>query len=252
MAATGLMTGLMLLVPAAALNFARPGPSNWPAVDGRSSSPRACAAEGTVYGRDPRFAPPWITENEELLAELAAGSTPEPKAAFASSSPAVSPVQTIEEFEAALQYAQSRGKVAAVKWYAPWCRACFAMKPLYENVAQKTSDEIAEYFEIDAGASRVLCSLANIENMPVVHLYAPDGQEMVLDSTWLVESSAKFSTFSEGLIDLHLRRRRPPRGAARLAAWAGRGRWWPTRRRRRRGAAARQEEEGTRMSHDPR
>ena len=162
------------------------------------------------YGRDPRFAPPWITENEQLLADAAAQSTEKPKAATASKSKAVGSIQTIEQFEAALATAQATGRIAAVKWYAPWCRSCLAVKPLFESVAEKTAAEVADWYEVDAGASRVLIALAKIEKMPVVHLYAGSGAgaPMALASTWLIENRDAFSTFTEGLIDLHLANQR--------------------------------------------
>ena len=33
------------------------------------------------------------------------------------------------------------------------------------------SDAPVDFLEVDAGASRVLCALANIEKLPVVHVY---------------------------------------------------------------------------------
>ena len=33
-------------------------------------------------------------------------------------------------------------------------------------------DEPMDFYEVDAGAARVLCALANIEKLPVVHVYA--------------------------------------------------------------------------------
>ena len=50
------------------------------------------AEEEGVHGRDPRLAPPWITENEQLLAELAARSSAVPKPSTASRSASVSPI----------------------------------------------------------------------------------------------------------------------------------------------------------------
>ena len=58
-----------------------------------AAEPAAAAAEEEgVHGRDPRLAPPWITENEQLLAELAARSSAVPKPSTASRSASVSPI----------------------------------------------------------------------------------------------------------------------------------------------------------------
>jgi thiol-disulfide isomerase/thioredoxin len=206
--------GALMLATASGLQHAR--------IAARRHLPSRLAAAASVVGapqgtgRDPRFAPPWITENEQLLAELEAASAPHPKNATASKSDFVGSIQTIEQFESALDLAHSRGRIAVVKWYAPWCRSCLNLKPLYESIAEKTSGEVADFYEVDASAARVLNQLANIEKMPTVHLYAPptdaaaaggqDGPAMALASMWLVESPPKFQEFTEGLIDLHLSR----------------------------------------------
>ena len=64
-----------------------------PAAPPAAAEPAAAAAEEEgVHGRDPRLAPPWITENEQLLAELAARSSAVPKPSTASRSASVSPI----------------------------------------------------------------------------------------------------------------------------------------------------------------
>jgi thiol-disulfide isomerase/thioredoxin len=125
-------------------------------------------------GRDPRYAPPWITENSALLEELAASSTAEPKRATASATAAIRPIIHLSELEEALAAAEAAEprRLVAVKFYAPWCRACFQVKPLYERLARESADEPIDFYEVDAGAARVLCALANMEKLPVVHVYA--------------------------------------------------------------------------------
>ena len=81
------------------------------------------AADNPI-GRDPRYAPPWISENLDLLSDLTARSSFTPKPATASSVDAIQPIMTLEEFEAALTRAESSGHAAAFKFYSPVCRAC--------------------------------------------------------------------------------------------------------------------------------
>ena len=64
-----------------------------------------------AFGRDPRLAPPWITENEVLLKELRETSTAEPKKAAASKSPAISSIQTLDDFRAAIEHSEATGKL---------------------------------------------------------------------------------------------------------------------------------------------
>ena len=96
------------------------------------------------FGRDPRRAPPWITENRELLEELEASSKPTKKG-MSSASPRVSSLLTLSDFEAALAHAVAaerdaaltsdkshaavslvgrRRRFVAIKFYSTSCRAC--------------------------------------------------------------------------------------------------------------------------------
>ena len=152
-----------------------------PAAPPAAAEPAAAAAEEEgVHGRDPRLAPPWITENEQLLAELAARSSAVPKPSTASRSASVSPIVSrmparrprrpcaaphvhrmctaytphvhrmhtartphahgtyqvsLAQLDQAIGRAEERGRLACVKYYAPWCQSCFTIKPLYERTA---------------------------------------------------------------------------------------------------------------------
>ena len=129
------------------------------------------AAAANELGRDPRDAPPWITGNAQLLAELTATSST-PKPAFASSSEAIAPICTLSDFEAAVGEAQRAGRILAIKFYSPSCRACLNIKPLYERMADGPMAEHVDFREVDADASKLLSSYANIKPLPVIHLYA--------------------------------------------------------------------------------
>ena len=52
-----------------------------------------------------------------------------------------------------------------------------------------------DFYEVDLGAARVLCSLANIDKVPVVHLY----QEGTLTDTRMVHTRALFQDFASSL-----------------------------------------------------
>ena len=62
-------------------------------------------------------APPWITENKAMLAELALLSSAQPQPAYASSSSAVQPMLTLEHFEAALERARPHNRLVVIKFY---------------------------------------------------------------------------------------------------------------------------------------
>jgi len=156
---------------------------------------RKAEMRATEHGRDPRYAPPWIAENTGLLQELTAKSTREPKAATASSSAAVHSIMCLEHLEWALEHAATTGRLVVVKYYAPWCKACLNIKPFYERMAEGPLGQYADFYEVDAGCARVLVALANIEAMPVVHVYARG----TLAQTYAIEKKELFDRFSMGL-----------------------------------------------------
>ena len=111
------------------------------------------AARNSESGRDPRFAPPWVAENDELLAEMAATSAKEPK--MTSSSPAVGMIHSLDDLEAALARSQAAGRLLVLKYYTPICRSCAAIKPLYERAADLLVGAV-DFYECGAAYSRVL------------------------------------------------------------------------------------------------
>ena len=68
------------------------------------------------FGRDPRES----QLSDEKLEQLAEACKPV-NPASASTSESVTPVLTIEDFEAALAHSASRGRLTVFKFYAPWC-----------------------------------------------------------------------------------------------------------------------------------
>lgn len=161
----------------------------------------SAAASPERHGRDPRYAPPWIAENDELLAELTAASSGAPKAATASSSAAVAPIVHLEDLNAALDKAAQTGKLVCVKYYAPWCKSCLKIKPLYERVAEGAMGEHVDFYEVDGGAARVLVAYADVTKMPCTHVYAGGA----LAATGLINNKALFDEFEAGLVQLVLR-----------------------------------------------
>jgi hypothetical protein len=94
--------------------------------------PRSAAVRMTVsatpsaFGRDPRGS----QLSDEKLAQLAEACKPV-NPASASTSDSVTPILTIEDFEAALAHSASRGRLTVFKFYAPWCPAVLTRDPEY-------------------------------------------------------------------------------------------------------------------------
>ena len=154
--------------------------------------------------RDPRLAPPWITENQELLDELAAESAAASNPTFASSSANVRPITSLSDFETALSQAEVAGHGVVVKYYTPRCRACLTIKPLYESMANKANDFLAaSFYEVDEEVAKVLNAHANVKKMPIAQLYVPAGSGggMELHGTWLIEKKANFDEFASAIVE---------------------------------------------------
>ena len=167
---------------------------------------------GGAHGRDPRLAPPWITENAPLLAELAANSSSAPKAATASKSASVISLLSLADLERALEAAEASGKLVCVKYYAPWCKACLSIMPLYERLAEGPMGDKCDFYEVDGGAARVLVALADVTKMPATHVYARGGRgaqagagKLALEQTRLINSKLLFEEFKASLVQLVLK-----------------------------------------------
>ena len=81
-----------------------------------SAAPQPNALPPLEFGRDPRES----QLSDEKLVQLAEACKPV-NPASASTSDSVTPVLTIEDFEAALAHSASRGRLTVFKFYAPWC-----------------------------------------------------------------------------------------------------------------------------------
>eukprot|EP00322_Chrysochromulina_rotalis_P011821 CAMPEP_0115864770 /NCGR_PEP_ID=MMETSP0287-20121206/19372_1 /TAXON_ID=412157 /ORGANISM="Chrysochromulina rotalis, Strain UIO044" /LENGTH=231 /DNA_ID=CAMNT_0003319251 /DNA_START=191 /DNA_END=886 /DNA_ORIENTATION=- len=170
---------------------------------------QASAAQFGAAGRDPRQAPPWITENAKLLDDLKRRSSDTPKAATASSCPAVGSIQSIDDFESALEKVEGTAKIVIIKFYAPWCKLCLRMKPLFDSVAsQLVSMNAADFYEVDAACARVLCAFANVELFPAVHIYSSSGSKCDLRDALILETKEDLNQFKQSLATFKARAER--------------------------------------------
>ena len=147
------------------------------------------------HGRDPHYAPPWLTLNHELLNELSARSATEPHKGAASASHTVGKINSLDDLDAALQRTKGTGRLVVVKFYAPKCRACLNIKPLYERASKRFKSD-ADFYEVDASCGRVLCALAGIKPVPVVHVYKCDDDSCELKGTKGIKDKARFLDFT--------------------------------------------------------
>ena len=130
-----------------------------------SSASTSTLVKTHELGHDPRGPlPEWATPEE--IADLSARSSKVPKTATASKSEYISSIQTVSDLDAAV----ATHPLVVVKFYMPSCRACFKMKPYYEQFAKDATESTA-FLEVDSDASRLLIRLVGVKSLPCVHIY---------------------------------------------------------------------------------
>lgn len=80
----------------------------------------------------------------------------------------VLPINSMVELDAALQAAGNG--VCIVKFYAPHCRTCKAIKPKFERAAKMHVQHT--YLEVNAGVHRNIARLCGVNTVPYVQFYA--------------------------------------------------------------------------------
>ena len=88
-------------------------------------------------------------------------------------------VQLLAGGRAEFRQAITSERIVAVKFYAPWCRACRAMKRKFERMAQDYAERglPVQCFEVNAGdeTSRQLAMDLEIKSLPSVAVYIDGG-----------------------------------------------------------------------------
>lgn len=95
-------------------------------------------------------------------------------------------VRTIQEYKK--EVADERNSLVVVRFYAPWCRACAAMEPLYRRLSRSYSSSITSTDSVEnhrlpvkfvqvtaSGQNSLLHQGLGIPSLPYCHIYSPDG-----------------------------------------------------------------------------
>ena len=67
--------------------------------------------------------------------------------------------------------------LAVVKFWAPWCRTCKAIAPVYERLVFQTLDQQphrVRFFQVSFKESPQLCYSQRVVQLPTVHFYLND------------------------------------------------------------------------------
>lgn len=91
----------------------------------------------------------------------------------------------------------SQSSTAMVKFYAPWCGHCKAIKPIYEGVANRLADR-ALIAEVDCTTEKELCEQFGIKGFPTLRLFKDGVDVTAYNGERNVESMVNFVLSYEG------------------------------------------------------
>lgn len=80
------------------------------------------------------------------------------------------PLQTEEEYMQLIEDATAEERVVVIKFYASWCRACKAMAPKFQRLADDFPQ--IEFHEILFDNNKKLCKRLNIKILPYMEIVA--------------------------------------------------------------------------------
>merc|ERR1719217_382009 len=82
----------------------------------------------------------------------------------------IAPIKTTDDYHQLLQDATDQNRLVVIKFYASWCRACKAMAPKFERVAEDWPD--IEFHEILFDDNKKLCKSLGIKILPFMEIIA--------------------------------------------------------------------------------
>lgn len=89
--------------------------------------------------------------------------------------------------------ALAEGKDVLVKFFAPWCGHCKALKPIYEDLAKKLAgNDKVVIAEMDATANEVDHPQVNIRGFPTLKLFTADNKVVDFEGDRTVEAMVDF------------------------------------------------------------
>ena len=116
--------------------------------------------------------------------------------------PNVHVVQNLQDYKRLV--GDERTKLVAVRFYAPWCRACKAVAPLYYHLANRHPDMVF----VDVPVTEQNAALhqgLGVPSLPFGHIYHPQAglvEELKLTRKHIAAFDRKLTTYSQGYCDL--------------------------------------------------
>ncbi|KAL1496850.1 hypothetical protein AB1Y20_014436 [Prymnesium parvum] len=102
-------------------------------------------------------------------------------------------VADLEEVKRNVRDAARDGGLCVVKWYAPWCKACYALSPRFAGLA-RAAPMHDRFLQVDIAASAKVAAHYGVKKVPSVSVFAHN--QLVMQQTVTMK---EYSTFEEGL-----------------------------------------------------
>lgn len=133
----------------------------------------------------------------EQLKQHQSASTPSTNNNGHASSKLVPDVRTLQDYKNALDQTGDDGKMMAVLWYSPWCKACRAVLPGIRTLAKRHPD--VQFVQVPVLAENAnLHQGLDVPSVPFLHLYVPDDPRLVEEKKM---TRKRLSAFQRLLLD---------------------------------------------------
>ncbi|EOD06142.1 hypothetical protein EMIHUDRAFT_204762 [Emiliania huxleyi CCMP1516] len=93
---------------------------------------------------------------------------------------------TVEQFLAANERAEARGRLLAVKFYSQRCRACLRIAAKYRRLALDFSSGV-DCYEAEQRSARPLLDALGVTSVPTLQIYRPHGVVMLTSGAYRPE-----------------------------------------------------------------
>lgn len=80
-------------------------------------------------------------------------------------------IEDTDAYHALIEAATNENRLVVIKFYASWCRACKAMAPKFQRVADDAPPEM-EFYEILFDNNKKLCKSLGIKILPFIEIVA--------------------------------------------------------------------------------
>ena len=139
---------------------------------------------------------------EERMRGMVFGKTAEKKTTTRTLPPNVCTVDTLQDYRKVV--GEETSKVVAVRFYAPWCKACKAVEPLFYHMANKFSNVVFVDVPVTNQNTDLHQGLA-VSSLPFGHIYHPTGglvEEVRLTRKFASHFARKLQSYVAGSCEL--------------------------------------------------